>query len=141
GGASGRGPSLREFVDACALEEGNGGDGCGEEEADGEETNEGEKERGEKESEGAVVLTTLHASKGLEFPVVFMVGACEDVLPHWASLGREASVAEERRLCYVGFTRARDRLIVTHPLERPAFGNILPCRPSRFLEEAALVPS
>ncbi|PWH15521.1 MAG: hypothetical protein DDG58_11015 [Ardenticatenia bacterium] len=81
------------------------------------------------------VLLTLHAAKGLEFPVVFIVGMNEDVLPHARSLGDPESMEEERRLCYVGITRARDRLYLVHTFRRGRLGQNGPCIPSRFLED------
>ncbi len=83
----------------------------------------------------AVTLMTLHTAKGLEFPVVFLVGMEEGVFPHYRSLGEEEEMEEERRLCYVGMTRARDRLILTYARERTLYGQLRANPPSRFLEE------
>ncbi len=83
----------------------------------------------------AVVLMTIHSAKGLEFPVVFLVGMEEGVFPHFRSLEDEAGVEEERRLCYVGMTRARQRLYLTHACERTLYGTFRENEPSRFLEE------
>jgi DNA helicase-2/ATP-dependent DNA helicase PcrA len=82
-----------------------------------------------------VALLTLHAAKGLEFPVVFLVG-CEDGLTplHWGSLD-EAALAEERRLLFVGMTRAQDQLVLTHARKRRRHGKVQPCRPSPFLDD------
>ncbi|MBE1300509.1 MAG: DNA helicase Rep [Alteromonadaceae bacterium] len=92
-------------------------------------------ERGEDEEEGdAVQLMTLHASKGLEFPYVFMVGMEEGLLPHQSSID-EDNVEEERRLAYVGITRAQQELIFTLAKERRQFGELILPEPSRFLHE------
>ena len=90
--------------------------------------------------EGArVTLMTLHSSKGLEFPVVIVAGMEEELLPHALALVEagpdEAGVEEERRLLYVGMTRAKDRLLLTHARTRLHFGESSWRRPSRFLEE------
>jgi DNA helicase-2/ATP-dependent DNA helicase PcrA len=81
-----------------------------------------------------VRLMTLHAAKGLEFPVVFLVGLEESVLPHARSSGHE-DIEEERRLMYVGMTRARERLVFTRALSRRSFGDPVASDPSRFLSE------
>ncbi|MET0144323.1 MAG: DNA helicase PcrA [Ilumatobacteraceae bacterium] len=82
-----------------------------------------------------VVLMTLHSAKGLEFPVVFLVGVEEGVFPHSRALTEPDELEEERRLAYVGITRARDRLFVTHAWSRSLFGSTQYNPPSRFLEE------
>ena len=71
---------------------------------------------------GAVTLMTLHAAKGLEFPVVFVIGLEEGVLPHERSLRDEDQMEEERRLCFVGMTRAQERLTLTHATYRTTRG-------------------
>jgi DNA helicase-2/ATP-dependent DNA helicase PcrA len=86
-------------------------------------------------SETGAVLMTLHAAKGLEFPVVFVAGMEEGVFPHMRSLTEPAELEEERRLCYVGITRARQRLYLTHAWCRTLFGGTQYNPPSRFLEE------
>ncbi len=90
------------------------------------------------ERAGAVTLLTLHTAKGLEFPVVFMVGMEEGILPHNRSLesGDPEDLAEERRLCYVGITRAKKRLYMVHAFRRSLWGNSEVQTPSRFLQEA-----
>ncbi len=89
-------------------------------------------EGSEGEEEG-VSLITLHAAKGLEFPVVFLVGVEEGYLPHARSAEEPAAVEEERRLLYVGMTRAKDRLYLSHCLRRTVYGYVQPQEPSRFL--------
>jgi DNA helicase-2/ATP-dependent DNA helicase PcrA len=84
---------------------------------------------------GVVTLMTLHTAKGLEFPVVFLTGMEEGVFPHMRSLSDPAEMAEERRLAYVGITRARERLYVSRALSRAAWGAPAWNPPSRFLDE------
>jgi superfamily I DNA/RNA helicase len=102
----------------------------------------GEVDAWDPRAEG-IALLTLHASKGLEFPVVFLVG-CEDGLLPFAFPGAPpsaAAVAEERRLFFVGITRARSRLFLFHSRKRASRGEAVDCRPSPFLadlEEALL---
>ncbi|ADJ26202.1 UvrD/REP helicase [Dehalogenimonas lykanthroporepellens BL-DC-9] len=86
------------------------------------------------ETEGGVTLITLHQAKGLEFPVVFIVGLEERVLPHFRSLDDPAQMEEERRLCYVGVTRARERLYLLRAFRRNLMGGSMLNDPSRFLE-------
>lgn len=83
----------------------------------------------------AVTLMTLHAAKGLEFPVVFMVGLEETILPHTRALYDQADMEEERRLCYVGMTRAREELYMLHASSRALYGGVQHNPPSRFLSE------
>ena len=100
----------------------------------------------EKHEDGdKVVLTTLHGAKGLEFPVCFMIGLEEELLPHARTLTPQATdvvdadhatdISEERRLCYVGITRAQRKLYLTRACTRVARGRIMPRTPSRFLLE------
>src|SRR5688500_16718693 len=85
--------------------------------------------------QSAVTLMTLHSAKGLEFPVVFMTGLEENVFPHVRSLGDPDQLDEERRLCYVGITRARERLYLCHAWCRSLFGSTQYNPASRFLAE------
>ena len=88
-----------------------------------------------KEGQTAVSLLTLHASKGLEFPVVFLVGLEQGLLPNFRSLNDPNSLEEERRLCYVGITRAQERLYLSHARERRLYGSREPAVQSQFLTE------
>jgi superfamily I DNA/RNA helicase len=92
--------------------------------------------REKKAPEGdAVTLMSLHSSKGLEFPFVFLVGMEEEILPHRKSVEEGISVDEERRLCYVGITRARRQLVLSRCLQRKRYGKLEERYPSRFLAE------
>jgi DNA helicase-2/ATP-dependent DNA helicase PcrA len=82
-----------------------------------------------------VVLMTLHTAKGLEFDAIFLIGLEEGLVPHARSLNDEAALEEERRLCYVGMTRARARLFLTWAQTRQVFGQRRMTKPSRFLSE------
>ncbi|HEX8799138.1 MAG TPA: 3'-5' exonuclease, partial [Terriglobales bacterium] len=110
-----RGETLNEFLDHAALVS----------EADGYDEN------------SRITLMTLHAAKGLEFPVVFLVGLEEGLFPHSRTLMVPEDIEEERRLCYVGMTRAMDTLILTNARYRRRYGTDMPeaSIPSRFLKE------
>jgi DNA helicase-2/ATP-dependent DNA helicase PcrA len=89
----------------------------------------------ESKEDDRVSLMTLHAAKGLEFPVVFLVGLEEGLLPHFRSLETTKDIEEERRLCYVGITRAKEQLFLIYALRRSKFGSLNPTKTSRFLQE------
>lgn len=108
--------ALREYLSALALDP--------KEDEDEKDTNRNE-----------VTLLTLHGSKGLEFPVVFLVGAEEGLLPHQRVLDGAEDLSEERRLCYVGITRAKEQLYITRARTRIRWGKAMPRNPSRFLAE------
>ncbi|HTA10485.1 MAG TPA: DNA helicase PcrA [Streptosporangiaceae bacterium] len=111
------GGTLAEFLEQVSLV------------ADADQIPEGE------EHGGMVTLMTLHTAKGLEFPVVFLTGLEENVFPHERSMGDERELAEERRLAYVGITRAMERLYVTRAATRTWFGRPGYHKQSRFLSE------
>jgi len=110
-----RGESLDEFLDHAALVS----------DADG------------YDERAQITLMTLHAAKGLEFPLVFLCGLEEGLFPHSRTLNEPDDIEEERRLCYVGMTRAMDTLVLTRAVYRRRYGTDLPeaSVPSRFLEE------
>jgi DNA helicase II / ATP-dependent DNA helicase PcrA len=108
-------PSLGGFVDRLSL------------------LSDVDKEEGTREAR--VLLMTLHSAKGLEFPVVVMAGLEEGLFPHSRASEDEAELEEERRLCYVGITRARTKLVLTSAARRRHFGDYQATQPSRFLEE------
>ena len=87
------------------------------------------------EGQAAVSLMTLHSAKGLEFPFVFLVGMEQGLFPHSRTLDDPAALEEERRLCYVGITRAQEQLFLSHARERFMWGSREPSLPSQFLEE------
>ena len=96
-------------------------------------------EAGETQGEAwddCVQLMTLHSAKGLEFPTVFIAGMEDGLFPHQRSVTESGGrLEEERRLCYVGMTRAREHLCLSHAEVRRMFGSENHCRPSRFLDE------
>jgi DNA helicase II / ATP-dependent DNA helicase PcrA len=100
-----------------------------------EDVADGEAEAAPKVDPGVVALMTLHTAKGLEFPFVFVTGLEEGAFPHMRALGDAKELAEERRLAYVGLTRARERLYVSRAAVRSAWGQPKYNPPSRFLEE------
>ncbi|WP_027713913.1 ATP-dependent helicase [Desulfuromonas sp. TF] len=113
-------PTLAGFLDKVSLYD---------------EDRPGKNDKEKKLSQDAVTLMSLHSSKGLEFPVVFMVGLEEEYLPHKKSIHETFDIDEERRLCYVGITRARRQLVLLHAQQRKKYGKMLPRVPSRFLKE------
>jgi DNA helicase-2/ATP-dependent DNA helicase PcrA len=108
-------PSLGGFVDRLSL------------------LSDVDKEEGTREAR--VLLMTLHSAKGLEFPYVVIAGLEEGLFPHSRATEDEAELEEERRLCYVGITRARSRLVLTSAARRRVFGDYQGTQPSRFLDE------
>ncbi|MFH9860453.1 DNA helicase PcrA [Streptomyces sp. NPDC017202] len=92
-----------------------------------------------EDGSGVITLMTLHTAKGLEFPVVFLTGMEDGVFPHMRALGQTKELEEERRLAYVGITRARERLYLTRSALRSAWGQPSYNPPSRFLEEIPAV--
>ena len=88
-----------------------------------------------EETDESVTLMTLHSAKGLEFPVVFLVGMEEGIFPGYKSIGEQKELEEERRLCYVGVTRAKENLFLTNSKQRTTFGSTTHNPPSRFLQE------
>jgi DNA helicase-2/ATP-dependent DNA helicase PcrA len=108
-------PSLAGFVDRLSL------------------LSDVDKEQGGRDAR--VLMMTLHSAKGLEFPVVVMAGLEEGLFPHSRSREDEAEMEEERRLCYVGITRARKRLVLTSAARRRVFGEYQATEPSRFIDE------
>jgi superfamily I DNA/RNA helicase len=111
-------PTLRDFIDTISL---------------GDEPVNKDQQRGKPDN--AVTLTTLHSAKGLEFPFVFLCGLEEDLLPHSRSVIDSTEVDEERRLCYVGMTRAQRHLTLSLTSERTKFGKKKKRIPSRFIKE------
>ena len=87
------------------------------------------------DTEDSVTLMTLHSAKGLEFPVVFLVGMEEGIFPGYKSIGEQSELEEERRLCYVGITRAKQHLFLTCARQRTIFGSTSCNQVSRFLKE------
>src|SRR5918993_184294 len=121
--ADGAGPgTLTDFLEQVALV------------ADADEIPD-EPEEGTEASTGVVTLMTLHTAKGLEFPVVFLTGLEDGVFPHQRSLGDPTELEEERRLAYVGITRAQQRLYLSRSVMRSAWGTPQHYPASRFLEE------
>lgn len=110
--------NLRNFVERLLL-------------ADSHDNNSG----GGDEKRHEVTLMTLHSSKGLEYDYVYLVGMEEELLPHKKTIVDNSDINEERRLCYVGITRARVRLVMTHAKQRKIYGRDVPRFPSRFVVE------
>jgi len=113
-------PTLTGFLETVAL-------------LDRDEPGTDSKEK--KLAQDAVMLMSLHSSKGLEFPHVFLPGCEEGFLPHKKSVGENLDVDEERRLFYVGVTRARTRLTLLHATERKKYGKMETRERSRFIDE------
>ena len=110
---------VREYLSRLALEASD--------EAEDKEKRDAEKDQ--------VTLLTLHGAKGLEYPVVFMVGFEDGLLPHRRTIEEAQDYSEERRLCYVGITRAKEQLYITRTKTRIRYGKAVPRTPSRFLAE------
>lgn len=87
------------------------------------------------DTQEAVTLMTMHSAKGLEFPVVFLAGMEEELFPSRRSIEEDESVEEERRLCYVGITRAKEKLFLTNTTKRTLYGTTSYSIPSRFIDE------
>jgi superfamily I DNA/RNA helicase len=102
---------------------------------DAAQAEEDQKERDKQHDKDEVTMLTLHGAKGLEYPVVFLVGMEEGFLPHKRTIEEAADFSEERRLCYVGITRARDHLVLTRAKNRVRYGKPVPRYPSRFLAD------
>ncbi|MDA1017502.1 MAG: UvrD-helicase domain-containing protein [Planctomycetota bacterium] len=113
-------PTLQGYLESCAL--------MGRDEEFGQN---------DQQDDNAIKLMTLHSAKGLEFPRVYLVGLEEGLLPHRRSVeaNTESAIAEERRLCYVGITRAMDHLVLSRSESRMKWGKRKPSLPSRFLYE------
>lgn len=96
-----------------------------------------EPESAKEEEKNEVTLLSIHASKGLEFPYVFLLDFSENIMPHQRSVdtGKASDIEEERRLCYVAITRAKKQLIICCPKMRRTHGQVFDCEPSRFLSE------
>jgi superfamily I DNA/RNA helicase len=112
---------LREFLNRMTLE--------------AQESEKDEKDKEKDTQKNQVTLLTLHGAKGLEYPIVFLVGMEDGFLPHRRTLEEATDLGEERRLCYVGITRAKDFLFLTRAKNRIRYGKPVPRVPSRFLEE------
>jgi DNA helicase-2/ATP-dependent DNA helicase PcrA len=108
-------PSLGGFVDQLSL------------------LSDADEEQGSRDAR--VLMMTMHSAKGLEFPVVVLAGLEEGLFPHSRSSDDEAELEEERRLCYVGITRAQRRLVMTSAARRRVFGEYQSSEPSRFIDE------
>src|SRR5699024_987936 len=87
------------------------------------------------QGDDAVVMMTIHAAKGLEFPHVFLVGFEDGLFPGMRAIGDQQEMEEERRLCYVAITRAKEKLTISHARQRMLYGRTTATLPSRFLKE------
>ncbi|MCR9203211.1 MAG: UvrD-helicase domain-containing protein [Halobacteriovoraceae bacterium] len=112
--------TLKNFVEKLLLQ-------------DNQDNNEDEEDDDVRKNE--VTLMTLHSSKGLEFDIVYLIGVEEEILPHKRTITSGEDISEERRLAYVGVTRAREKLIMTYCKERKIYGRKVPRHPSRFITE------
>src|SRR5215208_6957365 len=110
------GGGLRDFIDAAALV----------------------SDTDQYKGDAPVTLMTMHSAKGLEFPVVFIVGMEDGLFPHSRAMAEQAEMEEERRLCYVGITRAERFLYVSHAMRRRVYGEEMASEPSQFLNEMPL---
>lgn len=117
--------NLKNFVERLLLQDSQDKDKLEDEEGDGDVR------------KNEVTLMTLHSSKGLEFRKVFLVGIEEETLPHKKTISQGEDISEERRLCYVGITRAQETLIMTYCKQRKIFGKDVPRAKSRFLNDLA----
>ena len=111
-----QGETLRDFIDHAALV----------------------SDTDQYRSDARVTLMTMHSAKGLEFPVVFVVGMEEGLFPHSRAASSEEELEEERRLCYVAITRAQHQLYISHAMRRRVWGEEMRAEPSRFLNEIPL---
>ena len=102
---------------------------------DVQEQEENQKDADKKKERDELTLLTLHGAKGLEYPIVYLVGMEEGFLPHKRTIEEATDYSEERRLCYVGITRARDHLLITRAKNRIRYGKPVPRYPSRFLAD------
>jgi superfamily I DNA/RNA helicase len=102
---------------------------------DVKESEEDRKDADKKKEKDQVTLLTLHGAKGLEYPVVYLVGMEEGFLPHKRTIEEALDFSEERRLCYVGITRARDHLVITRAKNRIRYGKPVPRYISRFMAD------
>lgn len=118
---NGQNATLKNFVEKLLLQD-------GQDRKDDEEDDDDLRKN-------EVTLMTLHSSKGLEFDNVYMIGVEEEILPHKKTIISGSGIDEERRLAYVGVTRAREKLVMTHCKERKIYGKKIPRHPSRFLIE------
>jgi DNA helicase-2/ATP-dependent DNA helicase PcrA len=131
-GAAGEYDDVDEFLERVGLVADT--DDLPDQNAEGGDPEGGDLAAGEPDP-GQVVLMTMHAAKGLEYPVVCIVGMEDGVFPHVRALGDPEELEEERRLAYVGITRARERLMLTHAWSRTLHGQTQYNPPSRFLDE------
>jgi superfamily I DNA/RNA helicase len=100
---------------------------------DSQDNQEEEDDHDDDVRKNQVTLMTYHSSKGLEFPIVFMIGVEEESLPHKRTISQGEDISEERRLCYVGITRAQEKLVMTYCKERKIYGKMVDRHPSRFV--------